>query len=161
MRVNLYAYRRTTFDIDLLVRESDAQRWRRFFENEGYAIFHATANFIRMRFAADPAAALPVDFMLADEETFRRIFERSHRSEIGDGCEMQIPSALHLIAMKLHALRSPHRLADGLDLQDVTHLIKTAKVDTAGREFIEILERYATDTVRERIFRALEEESRP
>lgn len=46
--VNLYAYRRTTFDIDLLVRESDAQRWRCFFENEGYAVFHATANFIRM-----------------------------------------------------------------------------------------------------------------
>lgn len=63
--------------------------------------------------------------------------------------------------MKLHALRSPHRLADGVDLQDVRHLIKTAKVDTAGREFTEILERYATDTVRERIFRALEEESRP
>lgn len=79
--VNLYAYRRTTFDIDLLVRESDAQRWRRFFENEGYAVFHATANFIRMRFAADPAAALPVDFMLADEETFRRIFERNTNSQ--------------------------------------------------------------------------------
>lgn len=30
--------------------------------------------------------------------------------------------------MKLHALRSPHRLADGVDLQDVTHLIKTAKM---------------------------------
>src|SRR5436190_7867454 len=68
--VNLYAYRRTTFDVDLLVRETDSGRWLTFFEQRGYRIFHRTANFIRLHFANEPSKALPVDLMLADEETF-------------------------------------------------------------------------------------------
>ena len=52
--VNLYAYRRTTFDVDLLVRETDSGRWLTFFEQRGYRIFHRTANFIRLHFANEP-----------------------------------------------------------------------------------------------------------
>ena len=81
--------------------------------------------------------------------------QASSSAEIGRGLTLPIPSALHLIAMKLHALRSPHRLAHGVDLQDVTHLIRTAKLDVAGRELAELLERYGSDEVRERIIREL------
>ena len=47
----------------------------------------------------------------------------------------------------------------GVDLQDVKHLIKTAKIDISSKEFIEILERYATDTIRARILREVGDES--
>lgn len=77
--------------------------------------------------------------MLADAETFSRIQQASSPAEIGNRLTLRIPSALHLIAMKLHALRSPHRLAHGVDLQDVTHLIRTAKIDLSGREFTEVM----------------------
>jgi hypothetical protein len=154
--INLYAYSRTTFDVDLLVREGDSARWLSFFQERGYAIFHRSPNFIRLHFAADPSAALPVDLMLADEATFRKIQEQSRRCDIGNGLSLAIPSPLHLIAMKLHSLRSPQRLEDGVDLLDVKHLIKTAQIDTSGKEFIEIAERYATDAIRARIARELE-----
>ena len=75
--VNLYAYRRTTFDVDLLIRENDSQRWLTFFEQRGYRVFHRTANFIRLHFATDPTKALPVDLMLADEDTFHKILAES------------------------------------------------------------------------------------
>lgn len=153
--VNLHGYFRTTFDVDLLIPEQSAERWLAFFLRHGYAVFHRTPNFIRARFADDPAGALPVDLMLADAQTFTTLRRGSSVCDLGRGLSLRIPSALHLIAMKLHALRSPQRLADGVDLQDVTHLIRTAKVDLASREFAEVMERYGTDTIRERITRDL------
>jgi hypothetical protein len=149
--VNLHAYSRTTFDLDLLVPERDAAKWLSFFEEHGYAVFHRTVNFIRLRLALDPAGALPVDLMLSDEATFQKIKSDSTRRDLGSGAALAIPSVLHLIAMKLHALRSPGRIEHGLDLQDVAHLIKSAKIDTGSREFTEILERHGTDEIRRRI----------
>ena len=97
--------------------------------------------------------------MLADDPTYRKIQSDSRRCDIGNDLSLAIPSPLHLIAMKLHALRIPERLKHGIDLQDVKHLIKAAKIDTSGKEFAEIAERYATETVRARILRELREES--
>jgi hypothetical protein len=41
----------------------------------------------------------------------------------------------------------------------VKYLIKTAKIDTSGKEFTDIAERYATEAIRTRILRELSEES--
>jgi hypothetical protein len=157
--VNLHAYFRTTFDIDLLIPENGADRWLEFFQTRGYEIFHRTPNFVRLRFASDPSGALPVDLMLSDEATFREIQEKTRRCEVGKGISLPIPTVFHLIAMKLHALRSPHRIQHGVDLQDVKHLIKTARIDTSSNEFIEVVERYGTEGIRTRIERELREES--
>lgn len=118
-------------------------------------MFHRTTNFIRARFADDPAGALPVDLMLADPQTFAKIQQESFSCNLTPGVSLRIPSALHLIAMKLHALRSPHRLAHGVDLQDVRHLITTARIDVGGREFMEVMERHGSESIRERILRDL------
>ena len=115
--------------------------------------------FVRLRFAAAPAEALPVDLMLADSPTFAAIEGGSRRCDIGNGLSFAIPSPLHLIAMKLHALRSPARFENGIDLQDVKHLIKAARIDISSQEFTDIAERYATDAIRTRLLRELSEES--
>ncbi len=130
--VNLHAYSRTTFDVDLLVRELDMERWIAFFASRGYAISRRTPNFIRLCFAADPGGALPVDLMLANDETFLKIRSESLRRDLGNDLTLAIPSALHLIAMKLHALHNPQRVERGTDLQDVRHLIKTGRVDISS-----------------------------
>jgi hypothetical protein len=124
--VNLVAYSRTTFDVDLLIPESDVERWISVLASHGYTIFHRTENFVRLRLASDPAAALPIDLMLVDAETFRKMQTGSQSCDLGDDLQLAIPSPLHLIAMKLHALRNPARLESGVDLQDVKHLINRA-----------------------------------
>jgi hypothetical protein len=151
--INLHAYFRATFDVDLLICEKDAERSLSFFRQNGYDLFHRTRNFIRLHFAADPAAALPIDLMLADDATFEKIRQQSRRCDLGNGLTLPIPSALHLIAMKLHALRSPARAESGVDLLDVRHLIKSAHIDISGREFTDIAQRYATDSIRATIER--------
>lgn len=87
-----------------------------------------------------------MDLMLSDAQTFRRIQQASRRYDIGNGRSLAIPTPLHLIAMKLHALRNPQRFERGIDLQDVKYLIKTAGIDIPSGEFTEILERCATET---------------
>lgn len=154
--VNLYAYRRTTFDVDLLIRESDAGRWRSFLEQNGYEAFHATPNFIRMRFAADPAGALPIDLMLADDKTFAKIYNARRPYDLGNNVAVALPDPLHLIAMKLHALRSPAREEAGIDLPDVIHLIQTMRLDPRGAELTAVFERYATDAIRTTILDAID-----
>lgn len=104
--VNLHSYCRTTFDVDLLVRETDCERWLSYFQSHGYAPFHRTPNFVRLRFVNDPAEALPVDLMLADPQTFATIQRDSRRCDIGNGLSLAIPSPLHLIAMKLLSEKS-------------------------------------------------------
>jgi nucleotidyltransferase AbiEii toxin of type IV toxin-antitoxin system len=146
--INLYAYFRTTFDVDLLIRESDVERALFFFQGRGYEVFHRTPNFVRLRFAADPGAALPVDLMLTDKATFEKIQEQSRRVDLANGLTLPIPSALHLIAMKLHALRSPARAESGVDLLDVKHLIRSAQIDISGTEFTEIAQHYASEGIR-------------
>lgn len=159
--VNLYAYRRTTFDVDLLVRERDSARWLSFFEQRGYTIFHRTRNFIRLHFAPEPAGALPVDLMFADDETFEKIQGASSRCAIGKGVELGVASPLHLVAMKLHALKNPTRVEKGADFEDVIHLIKTANIDIHSSQFTEIADRYATEKIRARIHRELDASSNP
>ena len=61
--------------------------------------------------------------------------------------------------MKLHALKSQARIERGADFQDVIHLIKTAKIDIHNREFTNILNRYATETIRTKLLAELEEQT--
>ena len=149
--VNLHAYSRTTFDVDLLVHEAEAEKWVTFFKGRDYAISRRTANFIRLHFEPEPSSALPVDLMLVNDETFRKIQAESLRRKVGVDLTLAIPSALHLIAMKLHALHNPQRVERGTDLQDVRHLIKAARLDVFSPAFRAILDRYATDEIRRHI----------
>lgn len=89
--------------------------------------------------------------MLANERTYRRIKSESRRCEIGGDLTLAIPSPLHLIAMELHALRNAQRTEKGIDLLDVKHLIRTAKIDISSPGFVAILENYATDAIRREI----------
>ena len=104
--------------------------------------------------------SLPVDLMSADEHTFSAIQQKGHRCEIEKGLRLAIPSPLHLIAMKLHAMRNPQRFERGVDLQDVKHLIKAANVDPSSAEFIEIARRYGNEKIQARVLRELREDSR-
>lgn len=55
------------------------------------------------------------------------------------------------IALKLHATRTWDRAVQGKDYYDILNLIRIHKVDTTSQEFLEILNRYATESIRERL----------
>ena len=88
----------------------------------------------------------PVDLMLVDDSTFGKISGGSVEANL-EGVTIRIPSLAHLIAMKLHALRSGAQHRRSRDLSDVATLIQLRGVDLASPEYAEIVTRYATPEI--------------
>jgi len=88
--------------------------------------------------------------MLVDPPTFEKLSRGSEEKLYGDR-QIKIASILHLIALKLHATRTWDRAVQGKDYYDILNLIRIHKLDTTSQEFLEILDRYATESIRERL----------
>ena len=147
--VNAYGYQRTTIDVDLLIAESALGTWRTFWERRGYRCVHTTDAFCQFR-TADETERFPVDLMVVSDETFGKLRSKEQRRAVG-GCTLPVPSPLHLIALKLHALSNKERARQGMDLPDIIGLIRGCGIDTQDVELQEILERYADEKIRSEI----------
>lgn len=147
--VNAYGYVRTTVDADFLVPENEVSAWREFWAQRGYQCVHATDAFCQFR-SADEEPRYPVDLMIVGAETFEKLWDRRQSREVG-GAALGMPDPLHLIALKLHALRNEARAEQGKDLPDVLGLIRSCAIDTESAEFKEVLDRYADDKLKKQI----------
>lgn len=147
--VNAYGYERTTLDADVLVEDTALSRWRLFWERRGYRCVHATEAFCQFR-SSDVTLRYPVDLMIVGSATFEKLWARQEKRRIGDAV-LGIPHPLHLIALKLHAMRNEARARQGKDLPDILGLIRHCDIDTESLEFKEVLSRYADETLRARI----------
>ena len=145
--VNAYGYTRTTLDVDFLVAVESFPEWRRVLESAGYRWAGQTESFARMDPPATDPPSLPVDVMLVSSETFSKLYAERQLLDFG-GTRLPVPKPLNLIALKLHAMRNPERFKKGKDLPDVLNLISICQIDTESQEFVEVLNRYASDETR-------------
>lgn len=146
--VNAHGYERTTIDFDFLVLGTDQAAWRNILARIGYLPIHETKAFIQ--FAPDGGGAMRIDLMLVDESTFGKLLKASEEKFYGDR-SIRVASVLHLVALKLHACRTWDRAVLGKDYYDILNLIQIHRLDTKSRDFQEILNRYATESIRERL----------
>jgi hypothetical protein len=87
-----------------------------------------------------------VDVMLLTEETFQRLWKES-REVLLDGIHLRVPKPLHLVALKLHALKqNPDRI--GKDLSDIKYLLDTTRGTWTPDDLSELADRYASEDVR-------------
>lgn len=91
-----------------------------------------------------------VDLMLVDDSTYAKLRSAIRQLNYGS-MPLQVVAPLHLIALKLHALRDPARALEEKDFHDILSIIRTQKLDIQAAEFLEILNRYATDEIRNRL----------
>lgn len=145
--VNAYGYSRTTVDVDFLVTVPSFPKWREVFESAGYRWAGQTETFARMDPPATDPPSLPVDVMLVSPETFDKLYAERTVLNFG-GTPFPVPKPLHLIALKLHAMRNSERFKKGKDLPDILNLISICQIDPKNREFQEVLDRYASDETR-------------
>jgi hypothetical protein len=146
--VNAYQVMRKTGDIDLVIRERDAASWRDRLLFLGYAVFHESGAFLQLR--PGSPGSWPIDLIVVDEITFDAMKAAGKPFRFGD-TECLIPSVEHLIAMKLHAIRSAGENRLRQDALDILDLAEGARIDLEGDAFREMCERYADPAVRERI----------
>ena len=150
--VNARGYERTTMDVDFLVPVRDLTKWKTILAEAGFRLFRETKAFAQ--FEPNSPDAFPLDLMLVDDPTFEKLMQGAEFLHFADR-KVAVAGALHLIALKLHATRTWDRAVQGKDYYDILGLIRANHVDVKSPAFTEILERYATHTVKERLLRDL------
>jgi predicted nucleotidyltransferase len=149
--VNALGYSRTTLDLDLLVRGSDAPAWKSLLTELGYTITNETAAFAQL---APPLHGMwPIDLMLVNEATFAGMLAEASPF-LFRTVRLKIPSLEHLMALKLHALKQalPHR--DPKDFGDLMQLIGCNKVEVRDDRFRQLIEKYGSREIYERVIQA-------
>ena len=93
---------------------------------------------------------MDLDIMFVDDSTFGKLAVEREMLIVG-GATLPVAGVLHLIALKLHATRTPTREIEGKDFYDIVNLMRVHQIDPASAEFTEILDRYATASIRQRL----------
>jgi hypothetical protein len=151
--VNAHGYFRTTLDIDLLVAEEQLPAWKHLLTELGYAWGHESPAFVQ--FAEPPESEeFPIDLMVVNAATFSKLTANSVVKDFGE-IPIKVPRILDLIALKLHALRSTDRAADGKDLQDVLALARLDALELSDPEFSAIIQKHASPETRDELRRIL------
>lgn len=153
--INAHGYLRTTYDVDVAVTDDDAAFWRESLEAMGYQMFFGTDAFQRYKGEAT-TSLMPVDLIFLTNQTFTKMLHEARELPVG-AVALPVASPLHLIAMKLHALKQPHRAADGKDFLDIIGLIRAKQIDVQSPDFQSIISKHADAVTREKLLRSLAE----
>jgi hypothetical protein len=152
LAVAAYGHGRTTMDADFMIPGVALPQWEALLQKSGYEKFHEHAAFAQ--FNTPRKDVWPVDLLLVNDATFSQMLDAAQTVKIAD-TSAKVPSPLHLIALKLHALRfgKPDRQAQ--DFRDIVEIVRLQNVDTSSEKFRATCDKYGSLEVYERIRQAL------
>ena len=152
--VNAFGHPRMTYDIDLLIRRDDVERWVAIMEKLGYRRVPEQVTFAQ--FMPPLTGMPPVDLMLVNDSTFDKMFSSGVMKEM-NGLKIKVPAPLHLIALKLHVLHHGKLERRAKDMDDTIQLILLNRIDVRSEAFTEACERFGTPEIYEEIRKAVEQ----
>ena len=149
--LNAHGVSRTTADLDLMVARADIDFWEKLLIDLKYTIFQKTVAFMQTK--APSVTAWSIDLMLVDESTLSKALREGVLYDHG-GEIVPTASVAHLIAMKLHTLKSnqAHRMQK--DLGDLYQLLKIKGLALDSIEFKQLCQKYANNEVYEKIIKS-------
>jgi len=139
--VNAYCAPRSTLDVDLLVRKADAPLWRELLAAEGFKPLNEGENFLQ--FSPPYGIAFRLDLMLVNDAAFAALREAA-RSVRCLGVDALVPTALNLIALKVHAIRHGPDNRKSKDWLDIENLVRAAGLDPRGHALVDVFHRQGT-----------------
>lgn len=139
---------RTTLDVDLLISAEDLPKWKDLLFRHGCSLARETPAFAQ--FLPQESDGMRLDLMLVDGQTFSKLYSAAQNAQFG-AHSVRVPTPLHLIALKLHALKNPNRAALGKDIADILALSERYKLDYFSPEFQHILNRYASPSIKKQL----------
>jgi hypothetical protein len=146
--VNAHKFSRQTDDIDFVLRADDASRIDAGMARQGYSVLAKNPVFVR--YASPAPFERIIDFLFVDGGTFEKMAADSQTIVIA-GRPFRVLSLMHLIAMKLHALKFGDRRREAKDLLDVVELARMNSVDVASDGFKAWCLKYGNADILERI----------
>ncbi len=152
--VNAHHVSRQTADVDLLIVADDLEKAGRALEASGYRKT-AVADVVA-RFEGDGKRLMDIDLLLVDPETLRQVRKDGKLVKIA-GNEFRVPSLLHLIAMKLHAIKGDPSKRLSKDLPDIVALMKRNGLVLADPRVTGLCRRFGTPDIFEKLKMFLQE----
>jgi hypothetical protein len=148
--INLLGMARTTLDFDFMIFEEEFDILASSLQKSGYKQVIKTS--LYARFQSEKNNILPyIDCLFADEGTYDKIVSVGKKVDIF-GAEFILPTALHIIAMKLHAVKHGEKHRFAKDYNDILALIEIHGLDTSPEsEFAEMCNKYANKEIYRRI----------
>lgn len=139
--VNAYCPPRSTLDVDFLVRKADGSRWHDLLTTEGFKPLNVGESFA----SYSPPYGVPfrVDLMLVNDASFAKLRE-SARDAKCLGADTLVPSALGLIALKIHAIRHGPESRKNKDWLDIENLVRAANLKPKDKELEDLFHRQGT-----------------
>jgi hypothetical protein len=124
-----YGVTRQTLDVDVLISETNAREMDAALLHVGYSQVARSEIFARYR---HPSIVLAdVDILYVDSETARKMSQQAKPCTMAE-TSCLVPALSHLVAMKLHAMRTnPQR--EPRDFADIVELVR-ANAGSPGKE---------------------------
>ena len=146
-----HGFARSMFDLDLIVRRSDRDRWLELAKTLGYVFYREGPAFLQ--FNAPDAESFPLDLMLVNEDTFSKL-----RAEAVPAPStlrgVWVVSLMHLLAMKCHAIKHGHAGRVVKDAEDVIRLIQNNGLDPDAVIIRELFLKHGTEDLYEKVRKA-------
>lgn len=149
--INFYKVSRNTLDVDFLITKEDFEKIKSALTIAGYSEEFVTD--VAVRFSNKKEAA-DIDFMIVDKTTREKIVKDGKEVEVV-GEKLVIPSVNHLIALKLHAIKTNQKNRILKDLPDIVDLIKINKVDYKDKQFRDMCLKYSSEAIYKTILKAV------
>ena len=129
------------YDADCAMLDRDEPRLTAALSKVGYVRDPPQATFSRYHHLSHQRPV--VDAMRTDDRTFSKLFAESRLVTMNE-CLVRVAAPLHLIAMKLHALKQqPDRAYK--DWPDICHLLNSHREEWSPAELKALADRYASE----------------
>jgi hypothetical protein len=149
--VGAWGVQRETIDVDIVIDKMKREEWIECLKELEFTVLHDGGTFLQ--FASGRLPTWPLDLMLVPAETFKKLFDASEFRELFDR-KFRIPALLHLVALKLHALKQGLAHRRIRDFLDVVELLQVNDRDPRSLEVKAIFEQFGTEELYEQIVHA-------
>jgi putative nucleotidyltransferase-like protein len=146
-----HGFARSTFDLDLIVRRSDREKWLTVAHDLGFQLYREGPAFVQ--FNHPNADSFPLDLMFVNEETFAKL-RRDAVPAPSSAAGVWVVSLMHLLALKCHAVRHGQEGRIVKDAEDVIQLIQQNRLDPEAEAIRDLFQKHGTAEFYEKVRRA-------
>jgi len=147
-------YTRQTIDCDCIIAAANLSRLAAHLAENDYREEGRIGHFVTFWHARREQP--PLDVMLVDEVTFGKLLVRSVPYEFG-AVTLRVPALLHLIALKLHAMKNAPERAHK-DFADIVELLECNQRAVSARELEEVCDRFGPPDIFEKLEALVDDE---
>lgn len=140
--VIVHGFPRNTFDLDLVIRRDQVERWTDLIQGLGYVFIKPT--FLQFNPPQNPSS-LPLDLMLVNQQIFEKLLAEALTAP-ESALNAKVVSLRHLLSLKCHAIKHGHPGRIVKDVDDVIRLVQANNIDLNDPNIRDLFLKHGTKT---------------